>query len=219
MARGRLVVIEGIDGSGKTTQLKLLFKYLKQQGEAFEVIGFPRYDKFFGKMVGMILKGKLGGINLSPYLTSLPFALDRLMAKGQITRWLEQGKLVVADRYTPSSLAHQGARMEKGKQGRLINWLGWLEYRLFGLPKADLVIYLSMPAEKAQELMMKRKKKIYIKGRDVFEKNLEHQRKTREVYLKLTEEKKHWKIVNCVDKHGRIYSPNEIHQKIITAID
>ena len=147
--KGKLIVLEGIDGSGKSTQAKLL--------KADFLLAFPRYNYFFGKIIKLILHHEWGK-KLSPYLVAGFFALDRLMAKKTINGYLEAGKTVLLDRYTGSSQAHQGAKLTGAAQQKLIDWIDWLENKFFQLPQADKVIYLQVPPQISKKLMRSRQK-------------------------------------------------------------
>ena len=206
--RGKLVVIEGIDGSGKSTQVKLLFNYLKQEKTKVKLMNFPRYDQFYGDLCGRMLKGEFGGIKLSPYLTSLPYAMDRLMARDEINKWLEKGYLVLMDRYTTSSLVHQGAKFSGKKQDKFIEWLLKMEYEVNKMPKEELVIFLDVSVKFSQKLMKSRGSKVYVKGVDV-----RYQEETFGLYKKLVEKYEHWKKIECV-RGERLLDKKKIHEKI-----
>lgn len=196
-----LVVIEGIDGSGKSTQVKLL--------SADRKISFPRYDKFFGKIIKIILRERWGR-KISPYLVSFLFAIDRLMAKPLINGWLKEGKLVVIDRYTASSMAHQGAKLTGAARQKLIDWIDWLENKLFCLPQADRVIYLKVPAEVTRKLMLSRKKK------DTAEKDFAYQKETAKVYENLAKKFK-FTVIDCLAEN-KLSSKDVINRRIKTAV-
>jgi len=196
-----LIVIEGIDGSGKSTQVKLFPADYK--------LAFPRYNYFFGKIIKLILHHEWGK-KLSPYLVAGFFALDRLMAKKTINGYLEAGKTVLLDRYTGSSQAHQGAKVSGRKQQKIIAWIDWLENKFFQLPQADKVIYLQVPPQVTRKLMLSRKK-------DAAEKDFVYQQKAYQLYCQLAKIKK-WQIINCV-KQGKLLAPKEIHEQIISRLD
>lgn len=199
--RGKLVAIEGVDGSGKSTQVKLLAADYK--------LAFPRYNHLFGKIIKIILHHNWGK-RLSPYLVASFYALDRLRAKPTINSWLNEGKTVLLDRYTASSQAHQGAKLKGRQRERLINWIGWLENKLFKLPRPDLVIYLKMPAEVSKKLMMSRKKK------DSVEKDLVYQKETGKVYEVLVK-RFNFTVVDCL-AGNKLLSKHAINRKIKRAV-
>ncbi|MFH1280949.1 MAG: hypothetical protein ABIJ43_05260 [Candidatus Beckwithbacteria bacterium] len=218
--RGKLVVIDGADGSGKATQTKKLLKYLKKQKIKNRYITFPRYyTSFHGKHVGRFLTGEFGGNNeVSPYMSSLAFALDRLTARDEIVEWLEEGNVVVADRYVSASLAHQGSKMPPRKRKAFLDWLYDMEYKVHKLPKEDIVIYLYVPVDTAQALIGKKGKRGYTKGKDEAEKDLKHQAKSIEMYKELCKRFRHWQMIKCVDSKGDLLSINQVHELILKTL-
>lgn len=201
-----LIAIEGTDGSGKSTQINLLFNYLKQKKISVEKLDFPRYGCFIGKIIHGILHHHWGK-KVSPYFVAWLFATDRLMAKKMINLWLKDGKVVLIDRYTGSSQAHQGAKLKGKEREKIINWIEWWEYKFYGLPKADKVFWLKLPIQVSSKLISGRKRE-----KDEAEKDLEHQRQAFAIYEQLAKEKK-WQIINCVKK-GKLLTPKEIHAQI-----
>ncbi len=218
--RGKLIVIDGTDGSGKATQAKLLVNYLKKKDCRVKYIDFPRYySSFHGGMVGRYLKGEFGGLSeVNPYLASLTYALDRLTAKEELEDWLRAGNIVVANRYTSSNMAHQTGRIKKSKRKEFLNWLLDMEYKVHKLPKEDIVIFLHLPARVGQKLVDKKEKRGYISKRDLHEASLGHLKKAENMYLELTEKFKHWVKIDCLDNKGNILPPNKIHRKIIAVL-
>lgn len=219
---GKLIVIDGTDGTGKATQSQLLVEYLTKGNKPVKYIEFPRYySSFHGQMVGRYLKGDFGGLQeVNPYLASLIFSLDRLTAKKELDDWLTGGCYVVANRYTSSNIGFQTARLPKNKQEDFVNWLVEMEYKVHKLPKEDLVIILYLPAELGQQLVDKKGKRGYIKGkkRDIHENNLEFLKKVEKNYLRLIDRFDHWVKIDCMDKKGNLRSKKKIHQKIITVL-
>lgn len=215
--RGKLVVIDGGDGSGKATQTKMLLEYLKRNKIANNYISFPRYKtSFHGQHVGRFLTGEFGkNDEVSPYLSSLAFALDRLTARRQIIEWLKAGQVVVADRYVSANMAHQGSKLQGEAQKDFLKWIYSMEYKEHKLPKEDVVIFLYVPLQIAQKLLAKGSGKGLAKGKDIAEADLDHQRRSIEMYQKLTKLYPHWVMVECVDKAGKLLSKERIHQKIL----
>jgi dTMP kinase len=218
--KGKLVVIDGGDGSGKATQTKMLLSYLSKHKISNKYITFPRYKtSFHGKHVGRFLSGEFGGNNqVSPYLSSLAYALDRLTARDEIVQWLDDGNTVVADRYVSASLAHQGSKLDGRKQKEFLDWLYSMEYKEHKLPKEDIVLFLYVPMKKAQILLAKSGGKGQVKGKDIAETDLDHQRKSIDLYKKLSKKFKHWVMISCVNSSGKLLSKQEIHQKILTTL-
>lgn len=220
--KGILIVIDGGDGSGKTTQSKLLVDYLKKQTPLVSYIHFPRYySSFHGRTVAKFLRGEFGTIDqVSPYLASLAYALDRASMKDEMERFLERGGIIVTDRYAPSNLAHQGAKFMNNKdQEAYLNWDYELEYKVHKIPKEKLVLYLHVPTKTAEELASKRGERAYLSGKmkDIHEEDTEHLKKTEAMYLKLAKKYRHWVVIECV-RDGKLLSKNEIHTAVVEAI-
>src|SRR6202022_3266538 len=157
---GRLIAIEGIDGSGKRTQLDLLTQALHADGVDVYSTGFPQYDSWFGKMVGQFLNGDLGALEVvDPHFTALLYAGDRFEAKPKIEAALNEGKLVLIDRYIGSNLAHQTARAPEDKRAEFGRWIEHLEYGIYDLPREDLILYLRVPPAEAQKLAAQKYKR------------------------------------------------------------
>lgn len=214
--RGKLIVIEGTDGSGKATQTKLLLNYLKKS-QKISFFEFPRYKKsIFGNLVKRSLRGEFGNfIELSPYLSSLPYVIDRLRAKYLLNEALIEGD-VICDRYTPSNLAFQGAKLPKNERKKFFDFIEVGEYKELGLPEPDVVIFLYVPIGISQKLISKRSK---AKGRpDLHENDKLYQKNVIETYINLAKGRKNWHIVGCTNSRGRILSKNVIHEKILKII-
>src|SRR5215469_12831680 len=175
-APGKLIAIEGIDGSGKRTQLELLEKALAARGLLTYSTGFPLYQSFFGKMVGRFLNGDFGDVeSLDPRLTATLYAGDRFEAKSSLCSALEQGRIVLVDRYIGSNLAHQTARVPPTERNEFINWVEHLEYNIYGLPREELVLYLRVPPAEAQALIARKSARSYTAAKqDILEASLRH---------------------------------------------
>lgn len=217
---GKLIVIDGADGAGKATQTQFLIDFLNKKNIKNKYISFPRYKtSFHGGLIARFLKGEFGGNReVSPYLASLAFALDRLTARDEIVEWLEDGSVVVADRYT-SANAHQAAKMPPAKQEEFISWLYEMEYKEHKLPKEDIVLFLHVPAEISQKLLDKKSKKKNNNGqKDEAEKDFKHQQESIEMYKHFAQIYPHWVVVECVDEAGELLSKKEIHRKIMAVL-
>ena len=214
MKTGKLIVFEGIDGSGKTTQLTLLKHYLDSRDIPNEVIDFPRYwDSFHGKTIAKYLKGEFGEVDsVSPYLISLAYSLDRATAKREMNRWLTEGKIVLANRYATSNMAHQAAKLPEKKREDFLSWLHELEYRVNKIPKEDLVVYLHVPVGVARALLIKRGK------RDIHEKKFEFLTQSEVMYKKLSRRFKHWVKIGCVTNDGILLAKEAIHRKVLVIL-
>ncbi len=221
--RGKLIVIDGTDGSGKGTQTELILKYLEEKKVKNKYIDFPRYyTSFHGRMVGRYLAGEFGSLeSSSPYLTSLFYALDRLTARDEIVDWLEEGNTVVANRYTTSSMAFQTARIEKEKRPEFLQWLYDMEYKEHKLPKEDVVIFLYVPVEISQKLIEQKAKREYTKGKkkDINEANVAYQKEVLSLYLELSKKHKHWEVIKCVDSKGELMSIEQVHEKVVKVLE
>ena len=213
MNRGKLIVFEGADGSGKTTQSKLLVNYLKDKKIPSAYISFPRYkDSLWGKMVRRFLNGEFGKIDeVDPYLASLAYAGDRMTAKDQMKKWLDSGKVVVCNRYIGSNIGHMAAKFSKQiDRQEYIEWLENLEYEENGIPREDLVIFLHVPVEISRKLMKDRKL-------DIHEANLEYLGKVVDVYEMMAKTRNNWVRVRCTD-NGRLLSAEKIQERVLEVL-
>lgn len=217
--KGKLIVIEGNDGSGKTTQLNLLKNYFKKIKKTVKTFDFPQYSKFHGKMVGKFYMGNFGNIEqLSPYLLTYPFAMDRASVANEISEALQDGKTVLTNRYATSNLAHQGGRLPSSQFKKFVDWDIEFEYKENKLPKEDLVIYLFVPHQVSSKLMENkdRSSRLYTKGekKDMFEKDKNYLTSAEIAYLKLVKRFRHWVKIDCVNKKGEMLSREEIHELV-----
>lgn len=218
---GKLIVIEGTDGSGKGTQLQLLVHHFKQQRISYETLDFPQYYKtFFGKWIGKFLKGEFGTVeDLPPYLLMFPYAADRWQAKEDMHRWLREGKIIISNRYTGSN-AYQAAKLAKKDRTRFIDWSFEMEYDAFGIPKEDLVIFLYVPFVVSQKLLEQKAARKYMgnqKKKDIHESNIPLMQEVEKVYLNFCKRYPHWVKIDCT-KNGQILTKEEIHQKILSVL-
>ncbi len=203
--QGKLIVVEGADASGKRTQAKMLLERLKKEGKPAILISFPRYETTFGKMVKHYLSGQFGSLEeVKPEFAALLYSLDRYDAMPKIEKWLEQGKVVICDRYIASNLAHQAAKFKGEEQEKFIEWIEKVESRL---PQPSLTIYLDLPVAVSIKLMQSRPRE-----KDIHETNKEYLKATRKVYLKLAE-KERWAKIDCAQGAG-IKSREEIHETV-----
>lgn len=223
--RGKLIVVEGIDGSGKRTQIELLARALDTRGIEHERISFPRYDRFFGELVAQFLNGGFGPLaEVDPHFSALLYAGDRLESKPEMEAALAAGKILLADRYIGSNMAHQGARVPARKRDAFLKWLEQLEYDVYGLPREDLVIYLRVPPSEAQRLVGKKAARQYTKRkRDLQESNLAHLRQASALYDQLARQP-NWIRIDCADRAAGaavagLRTPESIHQELLAVID
>lgn len=211
ITKGKFIVFEGSDGSGKTTQAKLLTEYLAKNKIPYKHISFPRYtESLWGAMVRRYLDGDFG--KLDSYLASMLYAGDRFSASSQIRKWLVEGKLVVCDRYVASNIGHQAGKMANvSDQNNFINWLEKLEYEENEIPREDLVIYLSVPVEVSRKLMSTRKKL------DIHESEKKHLEHAFSVYGRIARARDYWQTIECTKK-GKLLAPFLIHEKILSIL-
>jgi dTMP kinase len=220
-SRGKLIALEGIDGSGKRTQLDLLARELDARGYSTHRISFPRYESFFGQLVGRYLNGEFGSLaTIDPHLSALLYAGDRLEAKPEIEAALAAGKFVLADRYVGSNLAHQSERVPAQNREDFVTWLKRLEYDLYGLPAEDLVIYLRVPVQEAHRLVGLKSTRAYTNlKRDIQEADIKHLEQTALIYDRLATEP-NWVRIDCVNEaNGVLNSPEEIHRAVLRAVE
>lgn len=217
MLKGKFIVIDGSDGSGKKTQTDLLIKYLKTNHHTSSYFDFPQYQKsFFGKMVGRYLNGEFGEADdVNPYLASLLYAGDRWQASEAIRKDLKAGKIVIANRYTQSNMGFQTAKIKSPTEKRkFLSWVTKLEYQIYGIPKPDLVVYLYVPYKIAQSLVDKKADRGYTKmKRDIHERNGEYLNRVEKQYLTLARQNKEWQIVNCI-QDGKLMTPPMIAELV-----
>jgi len=216
---GKLIVFEGTDGSGKSTQFGLLTQRLEREGRAFRRLRFPRYDQESSALIRMYLGGQFGSDPgaVNAYAASTFYAVDRMAS------WLqdwkqdyEAGQLFLADRYTTSNAVHQGSKMEPADRDAYFRWLYDLEFEKMGLPRPDLVILLDMPIELTRQLMRKRESDTNTQA-DIHEQDLTYLAHCRESAL---EAAKHfgWTVIRCA-RDGAIRPIEEIHEEIYAIVE
>jgi len=222
---GKFLVFEGIDGSGKSTQMKLLVKNLKKAGYKTEMIDFPQYGQKSAGPVEEYLNGRYGGSEeVGPYRASIFFACDHFDGSFKIKKWLKEGKIVVSDRYFHSNIGHQGGKIkDRKKRKKYLKWLFDMELNIFGIPNPDFTFILKVPPKISQSLVgritdkkKKAKKKLYLgnKKRDLHEKDINHLINTERSYLEAAREfPKDFTLVECMEKN-KLLSSEVIHQKI-----
>jgi dTMP kinase len=219
--RGKLIALEGIDGSGKRTQLDLLVRALESRGMETMRTSFPRYESFFGKLVGRFLNGDFGALHeVDPHFSALLYAGDRFEAKAELEAALAAGKTVLADRYIGSNLAHQTARVAPEQREEFLVWLKHLEYGIYGLPAEDLVLYLRVPAAEAHRLVGLKSARNYTARRhDLLEGDVRHLEQAAEIYDRLVTEP-NWVRIECVDaSSGTLSVPEKIHHDVLVAVE
>jgi len=224
--RGKFIVLEGIDGSGKSTQAKLLAKDLEKEGYKVFFIDFPQHGQKSAGLVDEYLTGKYGkkAKEVSSYQASVFYACDRYDASFKIRNWLKRGYIVIADRYIGSNIGHQGGKIKNLKERRkYLRWLYDLEYGIFKIPRPDINFILKIKSRIAQNLSKKifdKEKLVKKKGylghkKDIHEKDLDHLENAEKAYLFAAKEfPKDFKIIECF-KNKKLLPPEVIHQKIL----
>lgn len=221
---GPMIVVEGSDGSGKGTQAKRALEALQARGAQATMFDFPQYDTTLsGALVGRALKGEFGDFrNMSPYLSSLPYTLDRVTAKKALEEALAYG-YVICNRYTPSNAAHQTAKLSsKSERDAFITWLESLEYGELKLPKPDLVIYLRVPYELGQDLVKKKDVRAHLGQTqgllDQHESDAVYMQSVIAMYEEIASTRTDWRIIECV-RDGAMRSIDDIHEEVMELID
>ncbi|MDD3766303.1 MAG: thymidylate kinase [Eubacteriales bacterium] len=215
-----LVVIEGVDGSGKQTQTAKLYERLLKEGRDVRKIQFPNYESETSALVKMYLGGVFGDKpeDVNPYVASSFYAVDRIGS--YLMDWkkdYEKGTLILSDRYTTSNAVHQAGKLPGGARDGFLDWLFDYEYRLLSLPKPDLVIFLDMPFEHGRRLISNRSNKITGgMQKDIHENDAMHIQSAYENALYVAK-KYGWKIISCVED-GKVRSIDSIHQEIYSLI-
>lgn len=195
MNRGKLLVIDGTDGTGKATQTGLLAERLKTEGMPVKTVSFPRYDEPTGEPIKAYLSGKYGTAEeVGPYRASVLYAVDRWAASAKINAWLESGENVIADRYVMANIGHQGGKIsDPTERAKFIDWLIGLEHGIFGIPKPDLNVILHVPPEISLGLMASRGR-----ASDIHEQDEKHLLAAEESYRLAARQLPNTVIIECV---------------------
>lgn len=213
--KGRLIVLEGTDGSGKSTQFERLCERVSKEGDAYRQLVFPQYQEDSSALLRMYLRGEFGKHpgDVNAYAASSFYAVDRYASWKKIWQgWYEAGGLVMADRYTTSNAVHQGNKVSLQERRDFFRWLSDFEYRCLGLPEPDLVIYLDMPTEKAVEMLRRREALTHTKG-DIHETDTTYLAACRQTALEAAEVYG-WCRISCVNGEGNVRSVEDIHEEI-----
>ena len=215
-----LIAIEGIDGSGKGTQARRLHERLRDEGLTSELISFPRYSEtHFGQTVGRFLNGEFGELNaVDPHLAATLYAADRFESRSMLTDLLATRDVVVSDRYVASNIAHQGAKRSGDERRQLQQWIATVEYEVFNLPRADLVIHLDVPAETAQLLIARKEQRNYTdQAADLQEADRDYLASVRDAYLSAADSDGDWTTIELLDG-DRLRSIEEVGQMVYDAV-
>lgn len=216
---GKIIVIEGLDGSGKATQTDLLYKKLLEQGKNVKKLTFPCYDSESSALVRMYLGGELGSNpdSVNPYQASAFYAVDRVASF--LKDWksdYENGTIFLCDRYSTSNAIYQLSKLQENEYEDFLNWLNDFEHNKLGIPRADYVVYLDMPTEVSQKLMSKRYKGDEDK-KDIHEKNEDFLKKCRNV-ASYCAKALNWNVVLCAEK-GEPKTIEEIANEVYSRIE
>ncbi|MGL4908371.1 MAG: dTMP kinase [Bacteroidales bacterium] len=217
------IAIEGLDGAGKSTQVKLLMQYLQEMGIMAEFLHFPRVETgIWGDLVAKFLRGDLGKIGeVNPYLVALIYAEDRHAASTQISTWLDAGKCVIVDRYVYSNIAFQCAKVHSQEERKLLRkWILDLEYSHFKIPQPQCTLFLDVPFSFTQKKLQENRdsaERNYLQGKeDIHEKSLSLQQTVREMYLAQASLDEHFHLINCCNNANEIQLPQVIFNQIKT---
>ena len=211
---GKLIVIEGTDGSGKSTQFRLLTQRLEQEGKAFQKLVFPQYAEPSSALIQMYLGGEFGSSpsDVNAYAASAFYAVDRYASYKKVWgQWYAQGGLILCDRYTTSNAVHQASKEEGEGQQAFLKWLYDFEYDKLGLPAPDLVIYLDVPTD-FTEAMMRRREADTNTHADIHEQDMTYLATCRRTG-RAAAEYYGWTVIQCV-RDGAMRSIEDIHEEI-----
>jgi len=218
-----LINIEGLDGSGKSTQIRQLTSYFEDHQIPCQYIHFPRTDApIYGDLIARFLRGELGDIeSVNPYLVALIYAGDRNDAKNMLKQWIEQGYRVIVDRYVYSNIAFQGAKLRDEKQVEALSeWIKNLEFEYHCIPRPNHSFFLDVPLHFTKSKLSAKREgrdREYLQGKeDIHEKNLHFQQQVRQMYLRETHKESNFHHIECQDEKGEMLPPETIMHKILT---
>ena len=211
---GKLIVIEGTDGSGKSTQFRLLTQRLENENHTFQKLVFPQYAEPSSALIRMYLGGEFADkpSDVNAYAASAFYAVDRYASYKKVWgEWYEKGGLVVSDRYTTSNAVYQASKESGDRQRAFLKWLYDFEYDKLGLPRPDLTIYLDVPTDFTEKLMRRREQDTNTQA-DIHEQDLDYLATCRRTG-KTAAEYYGWTVIQCV-KDGEMRSIEDIHEEI-----
>ena len=221
------IVLEGVDGSGKSTQIAKLREMFAQKGIESEYLHFPRFDApYFGDMIARFLRGELGSIEqVDPYVVALLYAGDRKDAATMIRQWLAEGKVVICDRYVYSNVGYQCAKLsDEAAREELRKWILGLEYEYNAIPKPDVSLFLDVPFAFTERKLLQEQRegddRAYLNGqKDIHEQSMDLQRAVRQVYLDAAEYDENLHVVDCGTESNEMASPEEIFRRIEMVVE
>jgi len=220
--KGKLLVIDGTDGSGKGTQTKILVERLKTEGFRVETISFPQYGQKSAGPVENYLNGQYGSAeDVGPYRGSILYAIDRYDASFKMKSWLNDGAIIVCDRYVTANMGHQGSKIKDEKElTEYLEWLHHLEYHIFDIPKPDLNVILHVSPTTSQRLVDQKAQREYIgdKKRDIHEADISHLIAAEQTYLTIAKNHpEYFKVIEC-EENETLKSPEEISELLWSTI-
>ena len=222
MKKGLLIVIEGGDGSGKTTQFNLLKDKLIKDGHSVETVDFPQYGKPSAVMVEKYLNGDFGTAKeVGAYRASIFYAADRYEASFRMKKWLEEGKIILANRYATSNMVHQSGKIKDTlERDKFLKWLDELEFGIFDIPRPDLVFFMNISADISQALaLQKDARHDNIKSKnDIHENDLTHLKDALEAGNYVAQ-KYNWEIINCDNVSGAMRAIEDIHNEVCQRVE
>ena len=215
------IVLEGLDGAGKSTQIKMLTEWLEGEGRKVKYLHFPRFDApVYGDMIARFLRGEFGGVDeVNPYLVALLYAGDRADAAALINGWMAEGKCVICDRYVYSNIGYQCAKVESDEERKqLKEWILRTEYEEFGIPRPTVSLFLAVPFGFTEAKLTAQREcddRNYLAGGvDIHEKSLDLQRRVRQVYLEAASADGELQVVDCSTAEGEMASPEVIFERV-----
>ncbi|MBQ3187408.1 MAG: dTMP kinase [Alistipes sp.] len=215
------IVLEGLDGAGKSTQIKRLTRFFEERGRECAYLHFPRFDApVYGELIARFLRGEFGSASeVNPYLVALIYAGDRADAATMIRQWLDAGKVVILDRYVYSNVGYQCAKLEAGEErDRLMQWILELEFGYNHIPKPDLSLFLDVPFSFTERKLSEQREgedRDYLQGsKDIHEASLTLQQRVREVYLSCAARDEALRVVDCSNAEGTMEHPDGIFARI-----
>ena len=220
------IVLEGLDGAGKSTQIAKLRELFHSRGIESEYLHFPRFDApVYGELIARFLRGDLGTVDaVNPYLVALLYAGDRADAAAAIRRWIGEGKVVIVDRYVYSNIGYQCAKIADAEERtRLREWILKTEFEEFAIPRPDLSLFLDVPFEFTAKKLTETREgddRAYLNGsKDIHEASLDLQRRVREVYIDAAQQGNDIEVVDCSTEEGAMASPEVIFERIMHYVE
>ena len=220
------IVLEGLDGAGKSTQIAKLRELFHSRGIESEYLHFPRFDApVYGELIARFLRGDLGTVDaVNPYLVALLYAGDRADAAATIRGWIAEGKVVIVDRYVYSNIGYQCAKIADAEERtRLREWILKTEFEEFAIPRPDLSLFLDVPFEFTAKKLTETREgddRAYLNGsKDIHEASLDLQRRVREVYIDAAQQGNDIEVVDCSTEEGAMASPEVIFERIMHYVE